>query len=725
MKVKACVVAVVCCAALVAGTGLADEGMWMLNQLASLDQASLQKMGMQLTPQDLWDPARGTGLASATPSLGGCSSSFVSSDGLIITNHHCAFGAIQSNSTPEHDYISDGFLARTRDEELEARANRVLVFKGYDDVTDAITAVLRPELTPAERGSAVERKKKELVAACEATGLRCQVATMFSGGKYYLFKQLELRDIRLVYAPPQAIGNYGGEVDNWMWPRHTGDFSLLRAYVGPDGKPASYSKDNVPFTPDRVLKISLEGVKEGDFTMIMGYPGRTFRYRLAAAVAEDTRVGYPDRIRTFSDLIGILELRGKTSRDVEIKVASVLKGFLNTYKNNKGMLEGLTRAALADRKKAEEERLQAWIEADPARKAQWGDVLAILGRLWESQNETRERDLLYSLLPRISPLLNSGVIITRWGQGVGRADIDRDTDYQARDERGLKVKLVTMQKNLDLPTERAMLTYFFRRAAALGPKQRIGSVDRALAATGKTGEPAILALVDGLLATTLTDMSTRLAAFGQTEAELAARKDPLLDFAAALVKDLKAEEEGTRARDGDSLVAGARYMAALRAFRGVELAPDANSTLRFTYGSVKGYSPRDAVLYAPFTTLAGVLAKNTGEVPFNCPSSLMPVARRGSFGHYLDAVLGDVPVDFLSTNDITGGNSGSPIMNGKGELVGLAFDGNYDAMTSDYMFEPAVTRTINVDIRYCMWVMDFVDGAHHLMREMGVEPISK
>lgn len=725
MRVKLSVIVIALCTRLIASTAVADEGMWMMHQLGALDQSALQKRGMVLTPSDLWNPATGTGLASATPSLGGCSASFVSSQGLIITNHHCAFGALQINSAPEHDYITDGFLARTRAAELEARGSRVLVFKGYDDVTERVTAVLSPELTAAQRGAALERRKKELVAECESVGMHCQLSTMFSGGKYYLFKQVELRDVRLVYAPPLAIGNYGGEIDNWMWPRHTADFALLRAYVGPDGKPASYAKDNVPFTPDRYLKISLEGVREGDFTMIMGYPGRTFRYRLSNGVAEDTNVGYPNRIKTFGDLIAILEERGKTGKDVEIKVASILKGFNNTYKNNRGMLEGLRKTRLADRKKVEETSLQAWVDANPTRQEKWGDTLPTLTRLVERQNATRERDLLMSITPRLSSLLSSAITVTRVSQGKGKADLDRDAGYQKRDERSLRIKLVTMQRNLDVASERAMLAYLFRRASALPAGQRIGAIDTALAATDAVGEAAISRLLDQLMTTRLADRDTRLAAFEADEATLAAMKDPMLAFAANLVRDIRAFEAEDQAFDGDFVLIGARFMEALKAFRGTELYPDANGTLRFTHATVQGFSPRDAVVYRPFTTLAGVLAKNTGQEPFDCPPSLQLAAKKGSFGHYLDTELGDLPVNFLSTNDITGGNSGSPIMNGKGELIGLAFDGNYDSMTSDYLFDPPLTRTINVDIRYCLWVMDFVDGAHELMREMGVEPLSK
>lgn len=712
-----------------AAVASADEGMWMLHQLRDLDQAKLRQMGLQLTPEQLWDPATGTGLASATPSLGGCSASFVSPDGLVVTNHHCAFGAIQINSSPEHDYITDGFLARTLAEELPSRSSRILVFKGYDDVTTAMRGALTPGMAPAERALAIERKEKELVAACEKDGITCKVASMFSGLRFYLFRQLELRDVRLVYAPPRAIGEYGGEVDNWMWPRHTGDFSFLRGYVGKDGKPADYSPDNVPFRPDRFLKIATEPLREGDFTMILGYPGRTYRYRLASEIDHDTSFYYPQRIKLLRDWIAILTQRGATSKEVEIKLASTLKGNYNSVKNNEGMLQGLKTSDLAGRKRAEEARLAAWIAAEPARLARYGNALPALEKALATSRATRERDMVLSFLPkpggsgrdsRSSSVLSSALTLVRWAQEKTRPDMEREQGFQARDERSIRQRLTSMQQNLDVATEKASLAYFLRHAQALPPGQRIPALDRALAATGREGDDAIATLLNRLFTgTRLTDPAVRIGALDLDAAALAARRDPMLDLAADLLQDLRAGEDARRRLEGEMLVAGATYMEALAAFRGTALYPDANGTLRFTYATIKGYIPRDGVSYTPFTTLRGVLEKNTGEAPFACPPALALAAERAEAGRYLDPSLGTVPVNFLSTNDITGGNSGSPIMNGRGELIGLAFDGNYESMTSDYQFEQDMSRTINVDARYMLWVMEHVDGAVNLLKEMG------
>jgi hypothetical protein len=712
----------------VAAPLVANEGMWMLHQLGQLDQPKLRAMGLELTPQQLWDIKTNSGLASAVVSLGGCSASFVSPEGLIATNHHCAFGAIQINSTPEHDYITNGFLAATKAEELEAKGTRVTVFLGYDNITDKVKSALKPGMKPEQRTRALELRENELVAACEKQGLRCRFAEMYGGLEYYMFRAVELRDVRLVYAPPRSIGEYGGEVDNWEWPRHTGDFSFLRAYVGQDGKPADFAPENVPYKPARWLKVSTAPLDEGDFTMILGYPGRTYRYRIAAAIAEDTDFYYPNRIALYKDLIDILERESKRGKDVEIKLSSQLKGFYNGYKNNQGMLEGLRRADLAGRKRAAEADLETWIAADPERAAAYGDVLPKMEALVAAKQATRDRDLLLTQMSstRSTSLLAAALTVEHWTAERAKPDMERDQEYQDRDERAIRSRLERIQRNLDQPSDRAVLRYLFGRAAALPAGQRITAIDAALAATGKTGDAAVDVLLDRLFeGTTLASLHARMSMLGMTHEAVMATGDSMITFAAELRKDLDAQENATKRYEGEMVVLSPRYVEALMTHKNAPLYPDANSTLRFTYATVKGYVPRDGAIYTPFTTLRGVVEKHTGEEPFDAPKALLDAAKTGPFPAYADPKVGDVVACFLSTNDITGGNSGSPILNGKGELIGLAFDGNYEAMTSDYQFTDAMSRTINVDSRYMLWVMDYVSKAHNLLREMGFEPQAK
>jgi Peptidase S46 len=710
----------------VSATSRGDEGMWMLHQIASLDAAKLAARGLTLDARAIWDPATRSGLAAAVVSLGGCTASFVSPEGLIATNHHCAFRALQTNATPQHDIIEDGFLAVDRTAELPARGYHVFVFDGYDDVTAAVSGALSPDMTGEQRTAAIEAKEKELVAGCEQPGFRCRVAEMFGGLQYYLFRSIDIRDVRLVYAPPRSIGEYGGEVDNWVWPRHTGDFSMLRAYVGRDGKPADYATDNVPYHPSRWLKLATSPLRDGDLTVLMGYPGRTERYELATAVESDTEFGYPARIDLLSHWIDLLTSASKRSKAAEIALASRIKSYANSFKNGEGMLAGLRRLKLAERKATGEQKLAAWLSADAGREARWGDVLPGMNRLLEARQATRERSFLLAYMRRGPVLLDAAIQIRRWAEERAKPDAERELRYQQRDEAMARQRLALVQRSFDLPADKALMTDVLRRAERLPASERIKAFDAALAATGMRGDDAVAALVDRLYAgTRLGDRRRRLAMFAMSAENLAAQHDAFIELATALRAETRAYEAADKRFDGEMVTLEPRYIEALMAFRGTPLYPDANSTLRFNLGNVKGYSPRDAVFYEPFTTLSGVVEKNTGIEPFACPKALLDAFATGERGPYADPTLGDVPACFLTTNDSTGGNSGSPLMNGKGELVGLLFDGNIESMTSDYAVDPAITRSIGVDVRYMLWVMNYVSHAHALMRELGVEPVGK
>jgi len=703
----------------------ADEGMWMLHQIAALDQDGLREMGLQLTPQEIWDPKTQTGLASAVCSLGGCSASFVSPDGLIVTNHHCAFRAIQVNSSPEHDYITDGFLAAARGEELPASGYHVYVFKGYDDVTATVHAAIEPDMTPEQRIAAIEQAEKKLVAACEDGGDRCRFAEMFGGLEYYLFRTMDIRDVRLVYAPPRSIGEYGGEIDNWEWPRHTGDFSFLRAYVAPDGSAADYAEENVPYHPDRWLKLASTPLGEGDFAMILGYPGRTKRYRIAAAVEADTDHYYPVRNRVLAHWMELLEHEAATSTSAGIVLSSKIKGFANSYKNGQGMLDGLLKLKIAERKRAQERELAAWIAADPGRAARWGDVLPAMEALVDGRQATRDRDLLLSYVGYASSLFGAALTVQRWAEERDKPDAEREPGHQKRDEAYARQRLALLDRSFEPAADRLLFQDLLRLAAALPDGQRIDAIDAALAGTGKSGEEAISALTDRLFAgTRLADREARMKMFAMDAATLAGQHDAMVDLAIALRPQTRARDEAEKRYDGDMVLLEPRLIEALAAWQGRPLYPDANSTLRLTYATVKGVEPRDGLIYKPFTTLSGVVEKNTGKEPFNCPKGLLDAVAAGKRGPYVDTRLGDVPSCFLTTHDTTGGNSGSPVMNGKGELVGLLFDGTIESMTSDYAFDDTTTRSISVDARYMLWVMDYVDHAHALMREMGVTPAS-
>lgn len=625
----------------------------------------------------------------AVISLGGCTASFVSPDGLIVTNHHCAFGSIQHNSTPERDLIANGFLAKTRAEELPAApGTKVWVTTNIEDVTKRLTASMPKNVSDADRARTLDRREKELVAECEkAGGVRCRVSSFFEGSQYLRTTQAELSDIRLVYAPSSRIGDFGGEIDNFEWPRHTGDFSFYRAYV--DGK---------PYQPKHWLKVAKGDLDEGDTVIVAGYPGRTFRYKTADETRNYQEFIYPTNIRYFTDVIRLLEEAGKDKRDVQIRNASRIKSLANSLKNYTSVNEGFTKDRIVESRLAREAKLRAVN----------GSVLDELARLNAEQRKTRERDLILDFLTgRGSPMLQQAFTIVRLASERPKKDAERSAKFQEREWPTLQSASDRAQRTIEPGSDRAVVAYFVAEAAKLPAAQRIQALQGVE--------------VDALYAKTkIADQNERTKMLGESVAQLKARHDAMLDLAFALVPLFEEREARELAYNGAMARIRPAYFDALRQVSGGTLYPDANSTLRLTFGRIEGYTPRDATQYTPQTTLRGVVAKETGKEPFDNPPSLLAAAADpAKTKPYLDPELNDVPVNFLSTCDTTGGNSGSPTLNAKGELVGLLFDGNYESIDADFLFTPAVTRSIHVDAQYMLWIMDKVDGAEGLLKELG------
>ena len=705
---------------------VADEGMWMPQQIPDL-AAKLKAMGFEGDPAafaDLTGQPMG-----AIVSLGGCTASFVSPEGLIATNHHCAVGALQYNSTPQKNLLVDGFLAKARADELSnGPGARVFVTVSVGDVTDAITGKLDPKLDDRKRFDAIDRRVKQRVAACEANGLRCRVDPFFGGLRYFEIAQLEIQDVRTAYAPAAGIGNFGGETDNWRWPRHTGDWSFFRAYVGPDGKPAPFSKDNVPYKPTRWLKLQPAGVKEGDLVFVVGYPGRTQRHQTFAEVRETTQWSFPRVIKTYQQQIEILEALGKNDKELQIKATGRLRGLNNTLTNRKGMLEGLVKGGILAQKEQNEKDLAAWIAALPARQKEYADVLPALAKLQDESEATRERDAVFTGLFMSSSLLNAAHSAHLLSvEKTKQNDVDREAEFQQRNWTRIREGQERAQRTLDPRIDRALLRWAMGYAAALPAEQRISGLDKLVGLTPgmakADSQKAIDAYLDTLYAGTKTvDKDFRLGLLEKTTAQIAATKDPMVDLALALDPLFQANREAQKRRQGAASRIRPRYMQALLAKAGGLVAPDANSTLRVTFGTVKSKPGPDGLHWNAFTTLKGVEQKHTGEGEFDAPArelAAIKALRAGQQTPYVATDLGDVPVDFLSTVDTTGGNSGSPTLNGKGELVGLLFDGTYDTIASDFLYDTLNTRSIHADARYMLWVMSQVDGASRLIDEMG------
>ncbi|HEX5854834.1 MAG TPA: S46 family peptidase, partial [Thermoanaerobaculia bacterium] len=654
------------------------------------------------------------------------------------TNHHCVQGALQFNSTPQKDLMEDGCLATAREQELTAGpGSRVYVTTSVKEVTDEITGKIDPKLSDRARHDVVEKRLKERTAACEKDGQRCRVASFFDGLKYYELAQTEIQDVRLVYAPAEGIGNFGGETDNWQWPRHTGDWSFYRAYVSPTGKSVPFSKDNVPFKPKHWLKVSPEGGGPGDLVFVAGYPGKTQRFATYAQTKELAEWTFPRTVRRNTELIALLDEVGKAAKETQIRVSTRKRGLANTLTNRKGVVEGFKRGDLLGKKEGMERDLAAWIAADPLRQKTYGDVLPALDALQAERVTTRERDAtLYDLLGNAflqgtgSSLLPAAHTIYALSLERPKKDLEREAEYQERNWSRIREAQERLQKSFDPAADRALLRYILVEASKLPALQRIEALDKE--AGLKAGMPdaeagkKVDALLDRLTSRTkLGDKATRLALLEKSTAEILATKDPMIELAAALDPLWQANRERAKVREGALERFGARYAQAILEKSGGLTAPDANSTLRVTYGRILGVPARDGLLYAPQTTLAGIADKATGTGEFNAPKKeldAIAAMKAGKKTPYADPKLGSVPVNFLSTVDTTGGNSGSATLNAKGELCGLLFDGTFDTVASDYLFDTEKTRSIHVDSRYMLWTMTEVDGAANLLKEIGEAP---
>ncbi|MDQ2702321.1 MAG: S46 family peptidase [Pseudomonadota bacterium] len=693
----------------------ADEGMWMPSQLPAI-AAQLKAAGYQGDPAALADLTKPP--MSAIVSLGGCTASFVSPNGLVVTNHHCAMGAIQLNSTPQDNLIANGFVAADKAAERSAGpAARVYVTVAFDRITDRILADARGK-TGRAYYDAVDAAEKTVIAECEQDdGYRCSVADMHYGTDFYLVKQLELEDIRLVYAPPEAIGNYGDEIDNFMWPRHSGDFTFYRAYVGKDGKPAPYSQDNVPYAPPAWLTVSTDPVAEGDFVMLAGYPGRTYRHRMAMEFAEQVQDTLPSRVDIYGALVDTIEQAVEGDAEAQVLYAAQMAGLENGLKRAQGELDGLRRSDAVAKRAADEAAMLAWFGKQSGAKAALADIKAAQA-LVAASHATSDRDTLFGLMRSQTQLLGSAYRLQRLATERGKPDAERETGYQQRDEVRIEAALKQVQRRYDPRIEKAIMTELLRRYRALPAAQHIAEIDQVFGTDAASATAALDRIYAG---TKLGDADVRLGLLAAVPATVLASEDPLMQAAAKLMPAVLREEGVDKQRAGELLRLRPSYMrgwAGYSAANGKPLYPDANSTLRVSYGKVSSLDPRDGVHYTPLTTVDGILQKHTGKVPFNAPRPLREAIAKGDFGSTADPVLKTQTVDFMTNLDTTGGNSGSPVLDARGRLVGLNFDSNWEAVSASWMYDPRYKRAIHVDVRYLRWLLAKVYPAPHLLEEM-------
>ncbi len=686
----------------------ADEGMYPLSEISRLD---LKSKGLEIDIKEIYNP-EGVSLVDAICQVGGGTGEFVSADGLILTNHHIAFSGVADASTPENDYLKNGFTARTRAEEVPAKGYICRITEAYRDVSKEVLSVVSADMAPDKRSDAILGQMKDLAKKEEAgrENISCEVSEMFPGKSYVLFTYRIIKDVRLVYVPPQSIGNYGGEIDNWIWPRHTGDFSFLRAYVAADGKTAEFSKDNVPFKPKRFIKVAPKGVNEGDFVFILGYPGRTYRHKTSHYIGLWEKTILPFLSKRYDYMIETMESMSRNDRALQLRFADNIKGYANATKNYKGKMQGLRRLGLVDKRKAEEAGLQQFINADKTLKGKYGETLGQLAQVYADYERFAVQELAVTMLGRNEYLAMLASVVK---------SLDTELDAEKRDR--LRDAIQKHYGDIHHDTETHFLATLLLQLNSLPEAQRPAAAAAFAKEAAETDEAAIARIQKSFDASVLGDAKRLAALVDLNKAAITNSKDPFV----ALVRDMAAINEDIikrrRVRDGELKRLEAEYIDAKMAWQQKDFIPDANSTLRLTYGYIRGYAPADATYYSPQTTLRGLIDKNTGVEPFDLPPQLVELFNTKNYDKsYEDELLKDVPVAMLYNMDTTGGNSGSPVLNARGELVGVNFDRAYEATVNDYQWSEDYSRSIGADIRYVLFIAKHLGRADFLLKELGV-----
>lgn len=703
-------------------SSLADEGMWQPHQLPALNDR-LMELGLEIDPENLSSLDKFP--MNAVVSLGGCSASFVSPSGLVVTNHHCVYGSIQYNSSPDNNLLVDGFLARNMEDEVRAApGSRVYVTEEVTDVTDRARAGVTDDMSGIVRYQTIENNRKAIIADCESTGMhRCGVSSFHQGLEYFLIKRLEIRDVRLVYVPATSIGKYGGDIDNWQWPRHTGDFGFYRAYVDQNGMPADYSEDNVPYQSDSFLEISRSGVESGDFVMGVGYPGSTNRYRTVSEIENQFNWFYPNARQMREDIVSIINENTEPGSQARLAYENTLASLNNYAKNYQSMVESYQNSDFIDRQRQFESDLSTWINSDDERSERYSRSVLQLDALIEENQESRERNLVSSYMS-YATLPTTAQRLYRLAIERQKPDAEREPGYQERDMRRFTQSMQSISRRYDETVDKAILSYMLGHYADLPEQHRSQSLDAFYQIGTTFNQSQVNGIIDDSYSrSALADEATRLAWIESSVEEFQASDDPFIQYAVASHAERMALELAGKELSGQFQQSRPQYMEAVIAYNrslGQPIYADANSSLRVTFGKVQGNEPRDGLVNLPFTTLEGILGKDTGLDPFNAPQKQLDLIRAGQYGAYELDSIGSVPVNFLADLDITGGNSGTAAMNSKAQLVGLLFDGVYESIIGDWDFDQSKNRAIAVDSRYMLWVMEYMDNASNLLEEMTI-----
>ena len=695
-----------------------DEGMFPLSELS---KAGLKKAGLKISEKEIYNPGQ-IGLVDALVQVSGCSGSFVSPNGLIITNHHCAFSAVQLASTPEHNYLENGFVANSHEQEIEAKGLNIRITDSYQDVSQRILEAVSNVSDPSQRIDIINNKRQEIAKEAEAQDptIKAEVSEMFIGKSYVLFRYKTIEDVRLVYVPRQNIGEFGGETDNWVWPRHTGDFSFLRAYVAKDGSSAKYSKDNVPYKPKKHLKVNPNGVKENDFVFILGYPGRTFRHRPAQYIEYQQQYLLPYTSELYDFQNQQMLLAGKDDKATELALATRIKRNANVMKNYRGKLKGLRNIDLINSKIKEDEELAKFIENDADLKSKYGSLMEDIDQHYKQVFNNAEKELWYNNIYSGIRSLQFASLTNSFQEALNKElSSSRKAELFNANIANFKKQLAGLYESFNINVDKSIASNMFAQAYQLKDGNSLPFV----AAHKFNNEQAASDYISRIIEDSkLSNQEYFENTVLKDATSFLKYSDELMKFQKELDSEMQPFYAEQKRREGNLNKLMADYMAVKEKFQSKSFIPDANSTLRLTFGNIKGYSPADANYMAPFTTVKGIIEKgNSGLPEFEYPEAIKTNWLDKNFGNYFNKDLNDVPVNILYNMDTTGGNSGSPIMNAYGELIGVNFDRAYDATINDFAWNESYSRSIGVDIRYVLWIADKIDNAQFIIQEMGVK----
>ncbi|CAN5514420.1 S46 family peptidase [soil metagenome] len=683
-----------------------EEGMFPLSEISNLD---LKKAGLRIDTKEIFNPD-GASLVDALVRVGGCTGSFVSEEGLIITNHHCAFGSIASASTPENDYLANGFMAEFNEKEIPTNIT-ARITRSYQDVSDQILTGVSATTDPGEKATIIQENIKRITEEEQNQNpdLLIEISEMFQGKSYTLFRYEELKDIRLVYAPPRSIGEFGGETDNWVWPRHTGDFSFFRAYMAPDGSSANFDVNNIPFTPKKHLQINAEGLKENDFAFILGYPGRTFRNQPSQFLDYQYEYFMPYISEWYDFQIEAMERISEGDRDKELKFASRKKSLANVSKNYKGKIQGLTRTDIIKNRKEDDAAMKQLIANDPDLKAQVGDVFTEIEEIYNDKFITAKRDLWLGQMFSSSGVMFAAAFI---GEQSSQNDDIRKEDKRAFLEKKFPALHTYYQKNYqiyDAELEATIIKKLLYEGQLLPEDQRPASLNQFSREVNP--ESAINDFVDqSLNKTALADAAYINKLFLEQPEEFLKIRDPLIEIAQDCFQELMIYQEKEKIRQQKLTDLLPKLIEVRQKYKQSEFLPDANGTLRLTYGHIRGYRPVDAEYHEPFTTVKGILQKSSEEGDYFLEEEINTLLQSDP----------ETIVCMLYDMDTTGGNSGSPILDADGKLVGVNFDRAFTATINDFAWNEEYSRSIGVDIRYVIFILKNLSKAENILQEMGV-----